>query len=68
MRLFERDGRLVKTVSRWGNLIGFGSGGFMYEQEDRVGTYFAGEANQVGGSIIYRVELAQIRRLSEIVD
>ncbi len=67
LKLYESDGRLVKVVSRWGKLIGFGTGGFMYEQEGQVGTYIAGEVLRLGGSINYNVELDQVRDLSAIV-
>jgi len=67
LNLFDRDGRFVKTVSRWGKLMGFGSGGFMYEQEDRLGTYFTTETIRTGGSLIYRPEIDQIRNLSSIL-
>lgn len=67
LSLYERDGRLVKIISKWGRLIGFGSGGFMYVQEGRAGTYFAGEDVQMGGSITYRAEIDNIRMLSNIV-
>jgi hypothetical protein len=67
LKLYERDGRLVKTVSKWGRLIGFGSGGFMYVQEGRAGTYFAGQDVNMGGSITYRTEVDNVRMLSNIV-
>ena len=68
LKLFDRDGRYIKTVSRWGKLMGFGSGGFMYEQEGRFGTFFTGERTGEGQSLVYRPEVAQIRYLSEIVN
>ncbi len=67
LNLFDRDGRFVKTVSRWGKLIGIGTGGFMYEQEDRIGTYFSTETLRYGGTLVYRPEVDQIRNLSSIL-
>ena len=67
LNLFDRDGRFVKTVSRWGKLIGIGTGGFMYEQEDRIGTYFSTETLRFGGTLVYRPEVDQIRNLSSIL-
>ena len=67
LNLFDRDGRFVKTVSEWGKLIGVGTGGFMYEQEDRIGTYFSTETLKFGGTLVYRPEVDQIRNLSSIL-
>ena len=67
LNLFDGDGRYVKTVSRWGKLIGFGTGGFMYEQEDQLGTYFTTETLRVGGSLVYRPAIDQIHNLSSIL-
>jgi len=67
LKLYESDGRLVKVVSKWGKLIGFGSGGFMYEQEGQIGTYFAGKVLQLGGSNTYRIDLDQVQNLSAII-
>ncbi len=68
LKLFESDGRYVKTVSRWGRLMGFGSGGFLYEQEGTYGTFFTGERTREGGTIAYRPEVIQIKYVSEIVN
>ena len=67
MRLYERDGHLVKTVSRWGTLIGFGRGGFMYLQEGKFGTFFPTDRVQLGSEVTYRPEIAQVTRVSEIL-
>ena len=68
LKLFESDGRYVKTVSRWGRLMGFGSGGFLYEQEGTYGTFFTGHRTREGGTIAYRPEVIQIKYVSEIVN
>ncbi len=68
LTLYERDGRFVKVVSRWGDLIGFGSTGFMYVQQGSFGTFFSYDMMREGGSITYRPDLAQIKSLSEIMD
>ncbi len=67
LKLYEHDGMLVKTISKWGKLIGIGSGGFMYEQEGQLGTYFAAEGIDVFGVVNYRTDVAEIRSLSEIL-
>ncbi len=68
LTLYERDGRFVKIVSKWGDLIGFGSSGFMYVQQGFYGTYFSFEMLQENGTITYRPDIAQIKGLSEIMD
>ena len=68
LQLFDRDGRMVKVISRWGKLIGFGSGGFMYEQEGRLGTFFTDEHLRINGVVNYRTEVDVVRNLSAILD
>ncbi len=66
LKLYESNGILVKTISRWGKLIGFGTAGFMYEQEGQLGTFFAAEGINVFGELNYRVDVAVIKFLSEV--
>lgn len=68
LNLFARDGRFVKTISRWGNLIGFGSEGFMYVQQGQLGTFFAADREREGGEVIYRPDVAELRYLSDIIN
>jgi len=68
LTLFERDGRFVKVVSKWGDLIGFGATGFMYVQQGVFGTFFSYDMMREGGSVTYRPDVAQIKSLSEIMD
>ena len=67
LRLYESDGRLVKTVSNWGTLIGLGSGGFVYLQEGKFGTFFPAERVRLGSEVVYRPDIAQAMHLSEII-
>ena len=67
LKLYERDGRLIETVSKWGKLIGFGNAGFMYEQEGQWGTFFSAERIREGGSVNYRTELDQVKYLSQLM-
>lgn len=67
LKLFERDGQFVKTISKWGKLIGFGPRGFMYEQQGQLGTYFATDIQRLGGGVTYRPELDQVRNLSALM-
>lgn len=67
LKLYDRDGLLIKTISRWGRLIGFGSAGFMYEQEGQLGTFFATSYNRIGADVVYRTDLEEVKYLSEIL-
>jgi hypothetical protein len=67
LNLFESDGQFVKTISRWGKLIGFGSFGFMYEQEGQLGTLFAFESFNAFREKKYITDVAEVRYLSEIL-
>jgi hypothetical protein len=66
LKLYESDGRFVKTVSRWGNLIGFGEMGFMYVQEGQYGTLFSADRLRPGEQISYRPDVARVTRIAEI--
>ena len=68
LNLYDPDGRLVKRVSRWGNLMGFGKEGFVYEQEGRFGTFFSVLPLREGDVVVYRPELAIATKLSDIIN
>ena len=68
LNLYDTDGRFIKRVTRWGNLMGFGSAGFMYEQEGRFGTFFSVSHKRAGDIIIYRPELIKATNLSDIMN
>ena len=68
LNLYDPDGRLVKMVSRRGNLLGFGKEGFVYEQEGRFGTYFSVLPLREGDAVVYRPELAKATLLSDIIN
>jgi len=67
LKLYERDGRFIETVSKWGKLMGFGVAGFMYEQEGQWGTFFSAERTREGETVNYRTELDQVKYLSQII-
>lgn len=68
LNLFEADGRFVKRISRWGNLIGLGRDGFVYEQEGRFGTFFSAFEQFEGDAVVYRPQLVKATHLSDIVN
>lgn len=67
LNLYDRDGRFVKTISRWGKLLGLGSGGFMYEQEGQFGTFFPTDNRvRINDVVTYRADLIEMKYVSEI--
>jgi hypothetical protein len=66
--LYEKNGARVKTVSRWGALVGLGSEGFLYEQQGAYGTFFSPAKVKENALIVYRPMIARVTRLSEILD
>ena len=68
LKLFESNGTLVKVISRWGNLIGMGDKGFLYEIEGFYGAFFSVTDLQPTSQINYRPSVAKVNKLSEIVN
>lgn len=66
--LYEKNGVRVKSVSRWGSVMGVGSEGFLYEQQGVYGTYFSPAKVRENAFIVYRPKIFQVTRLSEIID
>ena len=68
LKLFENNGTLVKVVSKWGNLIGIGDKGFMYELEGRYGSFFSITDLKATSIIQYKPSIAKVMKLSDIVN
>ena len=68
LKLFESNGTLVKVISKWGNLIGIGDKGFMYETEGRYGSFFSFAEVKATAAIQYKPTLAKATKLSDIVN
>jgi len=66
LKLFDRNGRFVKVVSRWGKIIGMGAQGFMYEEEGMYGTFFSATTVNQNSVIKYKPNFATVTRLSEL--
>lgn len=67
LNLFDRDGRFVRTISRWGKVLGLGSAGFVYEQEGDFGTFFPTDRRVKANDVVsYHVDLIEMRYVSEI--
>jgi len=65
--MFESNGTKVKTISEWGKLLGLGSGGFMYIQEEVYGTMFTNGSYKENNSLSYKPDLGNATKLSEVL-
>ncbi|NOQ26054.1 MAG: hypothetical protein GQ564_11880 [Bacteroidales bacterium] len=66
LKLYERDGRFVKVVSKWGRIFGIGAKGFLYEVEGKYGTFFSLAKVNASAVIKYKPTLTTISKLSEL--
>ena len=55
LNLYEYNGKFVKTVSRYGTIIGFTERGFVYLPEGKKPLFFTGEFFKAGDSLTYWV-------------
>ncbi len=67
LNMFESNGTKVKTISEWGKLLGLGSGGFMYVQEEVYGTMFTNGSYKENNSLSYKPDLGNTSKLSEVL-
>jgi hypothetical protein len=70
LRLYENDGRFVKTVSNFGNFWGFGEGSFVYIQEvkNTNATFFTKLPFEFGKPFTYQVQKDKITKISELLN
>lgn len=68
LELYEFNGKFVKTISKWGYLLGSGYHGVVYVQQGVYPTFLSGVAVEKGGTLTYRVYNDSETRLSNIVD
>jgi len=70
LRLYEKDGTFVKTVSKFGNFFGFGQGSFVYIQEvnNTNTTLFTKLPIKIGSPFSYMVDKDRITKISELLN
>lgn len=68
LELYEYDGRFVKTISKWGYLLGSGYQGVVYVQQGIYPTFLSSVVVEKGGSLTYQVYNPTETRLSNLVD
>jgi len=67
LKLFESNGKLVKVVSKYGQIMGMGPQAFMYEEEGQYGTFFTAIAINPSSVIKYKPSMAFITKRSELI-
>lgn len=68
LELYEFNGKFVKTISKWGYLLGSGYHGVVYVQQGVYPTFLSGVAVEKGGKLTYKVFNDAKTRLSELVE
>lgn len=70
LRLYEKDGKFVKTVSNFGNFWGFGQGSFVYIQEvkNTNATFFTKLPVKFDEKFSYMVEKERAVKLSDVLN
>ena len=66
LKLYDSNGTYISTVSKWGRIIGYGSKGFLYEQEGLLGIFFAAKSVSPSDILMYKPKLIEVTKLSEI--
>ena len=67
LELYEFNGKFVKTISKWGYLLGNGYHGVVYVQQGVYPTFLAGVPVEKGGTLTYRVYNGSVSHLSNLV-
>lgn len=66
LKLYEADGAYVKDLCNYGKFMGFGDKGFLFNQNDHFGTFFANEAYEKDASLTYTPTTGVLTQLSEL--
>jgi hypothetical protein len=69
LRLYEKDGRFVKTISSFGNFFGFGEGSFVFMQDakNEIATIFTKLPVEVDKPFSYKVDRRTVTKISELL-
>jgi len=69
LRLYESDGRFVKTISNFGNFFGFGEGSFVFMQDakNEIASLFTKLPVQVDKPFSYKVDKRTVTKISELL-
>ncbi len=65
LNLYESNGSLVKTVSKWGEMIGLGDAGFVYLTEGKFATFFSNTSLTAASLVKYKVLWIKASKLSQ---
>ena len=69
LRLYEKDGRYVKTISSFGNFFGFGEGSFVFMQDakNEIASLFTKLPVEVDKPFSYKVDKRTVTKISELL-
>lgn len=68
LKLYEKNGTYVKTICSYGKFMGFGDKGFLFEQDDYYGTFFANDKYKTNDEITYTPTTGTLTKLSQLTD
>ena len=68
LKLYEANGTYVKDICRLGTFMGFGNKGFLFNQDNFYGTFFANDSYTAGGEVTYTPVTGKLTKLSELKD
>jgi hypothetical protein len=66
LKLYESNGTFVKNLCTYGSFMGFGDKGFLFEQDNHYGTFFANDSYVAGGSVTYTPTTGKLTNLSQL--
>ncbi len=66
LNLYESNGKMVKEISSYGQIIGIGDKGFMYVAENYYGMFFPIAGAKEGGTVNYSPTTATVTKLSQL--
>lgn len=69
LRLYESDGRFVKTISSFGNFFGFGEASFVFMQDakNEIASFFTKLPVEIDKPFSYKVEKRTVTKISELL-
>ncbi|PKO98332.1 MAG: hypothetical protein CVU13_10805 [Bacteroidetes bacterium HGW-Bacteroidetes-8] len=69
LRLYESDGRFVKTISSFGNFFGFGEGSFVFMQDGKneIASLFTKLPVEIDKPFSYKVDRRTVTKISELL-
>ena len=69
LRLYENDGRFVKTISSYGNFFGFGEGSFVFmkDAKNEIASFFTKLPVEIDKPFSYKVDKRTVTKISQLL-